>query len=222
VKGLPVTPAEPSETRLLTQLKARLGWRPVLDATLPAVAFLVGFGFAASSGRGAMVGAVAALAVAVVIAVLRLVRHEGLRPVCGAFAFVLVAAVLVRQTGQAADFFLPELVLNGALAAWFAGSLLGRRPATRTVLRLLGVRPHGGTPGYLRGQRANTAVWLAFWCAHLAMEVPLYLAHEVFWLGITRIVCGPLLWLPVAWLGWRATRRAARDPASPSGPATSG
>lgn len=221
---LPPESPEILETPPWAQLRSRLGLGPVLDAILPAVAFLAGLelGIGASGGHGLAAGVVAAIAVAAVISVVRLVRHEGLRPVLISFAFVVVAAVLVGRSGQAADFFLPDLVLNGVLALWFAGSLCRGRPATVTVLRLLGIRPRDGeTPCYLRGQRANTAVWLAFWCAHLAMGIPLYLAHQAVWLGATRVAFGPVLWLPMAWLGWRAARRAAGR-VSPAGPAASG
>lgn len=207
------------EAQLWAQVRARLGLRLILDAALPPVAFLVGL--LADPGRP-MAAVLLALAVAVVIAGLRLTRREGLRPVAASFAFVLVAALAVRMSGRAADFFLPELLLNAALALWFAASLLLRRPATATVLRMF------GAGGRLPGQSAATAVWLAFWCLHLLMEVPLYLADQVFWLGATRVLFGPLVWLPVGWLSWRAglraDRRAAPDgslsAAAPQAPAT--
>ena len=206
-----MTSDQPPETQPWAQLRARIGLGTVLDAVLPAVAFLVGLGIGSSGGHGLAAGVGAALAVAAVVSVARLFRHEGLRPVLISFAFVVVAAVLVGRSGQAADFFLPDLVLNSVLALWFAGSLCRGRPATATVLRLLGIRPtDGDTRSYLRGQRANTAVWLAFWCAHLAMGIPLYLAHQTVWLGATRVAFGPVLWLPMAWAGWRAARRAER------------
>ncbi len=197
------------EAQLWAQLRARLGLRLVLDAALPPVGFLVGLLADPGPPRTAVL---LALAVAVVIAGLRLARHEGLRPVTASFAFVLVAALAVRTSGRAADFFLPELLLNVALALWFAASLLLRRPATATVLRLAGGR--GEPPG----QRAATAVWLAFWCLHLLMEVPLYLTDQVFWLGATRVLFGPPLWLPVGWLSWRAAVRSARRRAAPDTP----
>ena len=205
------------EAQLWAQFRARLGLRLVFDAALPPVAFVVGL--LADPGPP-MTAVLLALAVAAVIAGLRLARHEGLRPVTVSFAFVLVAALAVRMSGRAADFFLPELLLNAALALWFAASLLLRRPATGTLLRLAAARAS------LPGQRAATAVWLAFWGLHLLMEVPLYLADQVFWLGATRVLFGPILWLPVGWLSWRAalrsTRRAVPDtPLSAAAPTAS-
>ncbi|WP_170305037.1 DUF3159 domain-containing protein [Kitasatospora viridis] len=179
-------------------LRSRIGPALVLDAVLPPAAFLAGL--AAAHGRP-LPGVAAAVGAAVLLAALRLARREGVRAVAASTAFVLAAALAVRGSGRAVDFFLPELLLNAALALWFALSLALRRPATAAVLRLLRVRAEP------RGQAAVTGVWLAFWCLHVAVETPLYLAGQVFWLGLTRIVLGPLLWLPVGWLSLRAARR---------------
>jgi hypothetical protein len=189
---------EPPQASPWAALRERITVVVLLDALLPPAAFLAGL----AAGRTG-VGASAAVAVAAALAGLRLARREPVRPVLLALGVVLVAAGLVHRSGRAVDFFLPELALNAGLALWFAASLALRRPATATVLRLLGV--HRVPPG----QGANTAVWLGFWCMHLVVGVPLYLAGSAFWLGVVRIVAGPLLWLPVGWLGLRAARRGA-------------
>ncbi|MFE0463055.1 DUF3159 domain-containing protein [Kitasatospora sp. NPDC058965] len=200
------SPVEQQAATPWAGLRERLGLALLLDAALPPAAFLVGL----AAGRIGT-GASAAAAVAVLLAAVRLVRREPVRPVLVALAAVLLAALLVHRSGRAVDFFLPDLGVNAVLALWFAVSLALRRPATATVLRLLGVRR---VPP---GQWANTAVWLAFWCLHLVVGVPLYLAGLAFWLGVVRIAAGPLLWLPVAWLGLRAARRAGAEAGTGAG-----
>jgi hypothetical protein len=200
---------EVSDAELWKRFRQRVGVRRVLDACLPVLVFILGFSIV---GLGA--GLIAAVLVAAALSVLRIVRGEGVRPAVIALAVVALAGLLAHQSGRGVDFFLPDLVGNAALAVWFAVSLIVRRPATALVLRAVGLP---GPAAYTRGQMRATAVWLVLWTVHLAFEVPLFLHGDVVALGVVRIVLGPVMWVPVGWLGWRAHRRAlADDPVSGS------
>jgi hypothetical protein len=182
------------------RLRERVGLRRSVDACAPVVAFVVGF---AVAGLG--VGLVAAVAVALVLSGVRVLRREGVRPALVSLIVVALAALLAHRSGRGVEFFLPDLVMNSALALWFAMSLALRRPATGTVLRMLGLPD---AAGYRRGQMRATTVWLVLWVVHLVLEVPLYLGNHVLALGVLRIVLGPPMWIPVGWLGWRLHQRA--------------
>jgi hypothetical protein len=213
---------EPEAGDLWAQLRRRVGWRPVIDASAPTVAFIAAF-----VASGLLAGVLGAVAAAAVLCAIRLWRREGVRPALITLAVLLLAALLVHRTGQGVNLFLPDLIINTALAVWFAVSLVVRRPATAAVLRIVGIPPGdlATSPALLRGHLRATAVWLTLWCVHLGIELPLYLAHDTLGLAIVRVALGPPMWVPVAWIGWRLIRRSVRRSAagniSPGEPAGS-
>ena len=111
---------------LLEELKAVLlqrgGW---VDSLLPPVVFVIlnaWLGFPASLWG--------ALGVALLIAVVRLVRRQDLRYVLGGVAGVAVSALIAWLVGGAQGYFLPG-ILTGALTALLSFvSVVLRRPLT--------------------------------------------------------------------------------------------
>jgi hypothetical protein len=190
---------------LWDRLGERVGWRPIIDACTPPLAFIAVY---VPAGTGAGVGA--AVAVAVGITALRTVRKEGVRPAVVALVVLLIAAMLVRRTGQGVNLFLPDVIGNALLALWFAVSILRKRPATATLMRAIGIRIGDlrQEPALLRGHLQASGVWLTLWCVHLAIELPLYAAKDTLALAVVRVALGPPMWLPVGWVGWRLIRRA--------------
>ncbi|WP_233492232.1 DUF3159 domain-containing protein [Blastococcus sp. TF02A-30] len=129
------------------------GWRGMVDATLPTLAFIV-----ANSLGGLRPGIVAALGTALLVFALRLVRRESLQQAFSGLFAVGVAVALAAFTGQARDFYVPGIIRNAALTVVLLGSIAIRRPLVGVIAEFLSpshlgamAAPGSGLPG-LRGR----------------------------------------------------------------------
>jgi Protein of unknown function (DUF3159) len=120
------------------------GWRGMLDASLPTVAFIV-----ANAAGGLTVGIWAALACAVVVFVLRLARRESIQQAVSGLFAVAVAVAIAAYSGQARDFFALGILRNAAIGVVLLGSLPFRRP-------LVGVLAEWLAPSHLGAMSSHT------------------------------------------------------------------
>lgn len=125
------------------------GWRGMLDATLPTVAFLVG-----NSAAGLRAGIAAALGTAVLLFALRLARRESVQQAFSGLIGVGVAVAIAAASGQARDFFVPGLIRNGALAAVLIGSVVVRRPLVGVVAEFLAPSHLGSMAAHSLGRQS--------------------------------------------------------------------
>jgi hypothetical protein len=108
------------------------GWRGMLDATLPTVAFIV-----ANAIGGLRPGIWAALGAAVLVFGLRLVRRESVQQgISGLFA-VAVAVAIAARSGEARDFFVVGLIRNAGLGLVLLASILVRWPLVGVIAEFL-------------------------------------------------------------------------------------
>ncbi|SNS82656.1 Protein of unknown function [Geodermatophilus pulveris] len=134
------------------------GWRGMLDATLPTVAFIV-----ANSVAGLRAGIVAALVAAVLLFGLRLVRRESVQQAFSGLFGVAIAVAIAAASGEARDFFVPGLIRNAALGVVLIGSIAVRWPLVGVVAEFLspshlGAMASTPLPGLLRrAGRADSA-----------------------------------------------------------------
>ena len=108
------------------------GWRGMLDASLPTIAFIVANGIG-----GLTVGIWAAVVAAVAVFVLRLARRESIQQAISGLFAVAVAVVIAARTGEARDFFVLGIVRNAAIGVVVLGSLLFRRPLVGVIAEFL-------------------------------------------------------------------------------------
>ena len=108
------------------------GWRGMVDATVPTIAFIVANGIG-----GLRAGIWAALGAAVLVFGLRLVRRETVQQAVSGLFAVGVAVAIAAATGQARDFYVPGILRNAALAVVLLGSVLLRRPLVGVVAEFL-------------------------------------------------------------------------------------
>jgi hypothetical protein len=99
------------------------GWRGMVDATLPTIAFVVG-----NSLGGLVPGIWAAGVAAVLVFLLRLVRRESVQQAVSGLFAVAVAVAIAFYTGQARDFFVFGILRNAAIAVALFASVAVRRP----------------------------------------------------------------------------------------------
>ena len=108
------------------------GWRGMVDATVPTVAFIV-----ANAIDGLRTGIWAALGVALLLFLLRLVRRESIQQAVSGLLGVGIAVAIAAASGQARDFFVLGILRNVALGAVLIGSIAFRRPLIGVIAEFL-------------------------------------------------------------------------------------
>ncbi|MCW3840006.1 DUF3159 domain-containing protein [Micromonospora yasonensis] len=196
------------------------GRRGAVDATVPPVAFAVGWLVAGLWG-----GVVAAVAAGAAVAGWRLRRGDRPRSVLIGLLAVCVAALIALRTGRATDFFLLQLASNAASGLAWAVSIVIRWPLLGVVVgAALGQRGRWRRdPALLRAYARASWVWAATYLLRLAVFVPLWLGGQVLSLVVARVVLTwPLVAAALA-VSWLVIRRSLppghpglRHPAVPS------
>jgi hypothetical protein len=173
-------PAEP-----LTALLG--GRRTALDATVPAVAFVLGW---LMSGHSLGWGAAAALLTGAAVALLRWYRGD--RPLAALLGLlgVSLAALIALYTGRAADFFLAQLLSNVVSALVWALSVLIRWPLLGVIVGgALGQRTAWRRdPALLRAYCLASWVWVGQYLIRIAVFTPLWAVGSVVALAVARVV----------------------------------
>ncbi|WP_231486980.1 DUF3159 domain-containing protein [Candidatus Blastococcus massiliensis] len=108
------------------------GWRGMVDATVPTIAFIVANGIG-----GLRTGIWTALGAALLIFGLRLARRQSVQQAVSGLFAVGVAVAIAAATGQARDFYVPGILRNAALTLVLLGSVALRRPLVGVVAEFL-------------------------------------------------------------------------------------
>src|SRR6059058_3605541 len=167
------------------------GRRGVIDAASPGVALVLVDAF--TSLKWAIV---AALGVAGVIALLRLLRHEPLRQAGAGVLGLAGAAALAAYTGDAKTYFLPGILINAAWAVAAITSILVGRPLLGYAAAMLdrGYAHWQQEPGLRRAAAMATGVWALVFTSRACVQGYLYLHNDVHWLAPVKLGMGLPLW----------------------------
>ncbi|WP_163508869.1 DUF3159 domain-containing protein [Fodinicola acaciae] len=188
-------------------LVSLLGGRTAsIDATLPVVAFVVGW---LAGGRSVWVGAIVAIAVGVAVAVFRLARGKRPRAVLIGLLGVCVAALIALYTGRAADFFLLQLASNAASALVWIISIVLRWPLLGVIIGfVLGQKTRWRKDRALvRAYSLASWIWVLQYALRVAVFGVLYYANAVVALGVARVAMSwPLVVLCLVVSGWVLAR----------------
>lgn len=200
-------------------LTAMGGWRGLVEALLPGIAFLVLY--VVTKDLWLSVGVPAVIGLAFVI--VRLVRREPAASAVGGLLGLVVSGFLALRSGEGTQYFVVGFWTNGAYAAGLVLSMLVRWPIIGVISGFL----FGDGTKWRSSRRLMwwmqlaTGVWLAFFLARLAVQLPLYFAGAVEALGVARLVMGaPLFALVIVLtvLFVRAVYQTASDPAKSGEP----
>jgi hypothetical protein len=205
------TPPEASHEERLAAYQASVfaafgGRRGLAEVGLPSILFVVVYGLSRNLG-----GAIwAAVAVAAVLSVVRLVKRDTLQHSLGGLAGVLVCAAVAHFSGQAKGFYLPGVLMNIGYAIVFSVSALVRWPIVGVVLgpvtgEMMAWRAH---PARLRAFTLATWALAAMFTLRVCVEVPLYLSNQIDALGVAKIIMSYPLYLAVIYACWQIIRRA--------------
>lgn len=189
------------------------GWRGMLDSGLPTAIFITAYTL---TGQQLPISLVAAVAVALALALVRLIQRKSLQQVLAGLAGVVIAAAFSAFTGRAEDFFLPGVITNAVYGTAFLISIVVGWPLLGVIVGLL--TGQGMTWRTSRDLRrvfaAASWIWVGLFFGRLVVQVPLYLGGEVELLGVVRIVLGWPAFIAAAYITYRVlapTYRQMRD-----------
>jgi hypothetical protein len=108
------------------------GWRGMLDASLPTVAFVV-----ANALGGLRVGIWTAVGAALLVFLARLVRRESAQQAVSGLFAVGIAVAIAAWSGQARDYFAFGIIRNAGVGLVLLGSIVVRWPLIGVIAEFL-------------------------------------------------------------------------------------
>jgi Protein of unknown function (DUF3159) len=154
----------------------------------------------------------AALGVAVLILIWRLIRKDSLQPAVSGFFAVGVSALIAYIVGESKGYFLLGIWSSLLYAAVFALSVLIRRP----IVGYVWVWVNGRDKGWRAVRKAvfafdvATLTWVAVFGARFVVQNQLYDEDRTGLLGVARIAMGWPLTAVAALVTYLAIRTAQR------------
>jgi hypothetical protein len=218
----PAAEGEPIDRHAL--LAAMGGIRGIVEAVLPGLVFLLIYTFT----RDLIPALVAPVLIGLVFAGVRLAQKQTVTQAVGGLVGIGVSAALALLSGKAEDFYLPGFWTNGAYAvALLVSAIIGWPLIGLAVGFLMGDGVEWrADPSKRRVLTILTYCWAGLFVARLAVQLPLYFAGNVEWLGATKLLMGIPLYAPllvVSWLMVRSVyRNAAPTPTTPTAPTNVG
>lgn len=227
-----VTPPEDGAARGMRALTAERfsaldalgGVRGMVEAVAPGLLFVVVY---LVSGQRLTPALVAAGGAAVLAVLARLVQRTPLTQAFSGVIGVGVGVVWAWRTGDASDYFAYGLWVN---AAYLVGTLVTILVGWPLVGLVVGMFRNDGPltggpwsavvdwrrdPVQRRRYALATWPWVGMFGLRLAVQLPLYLADEVAWLGTAKLAMGLPLTALTLWLSWMLVRGSAGAPAPP-------
>jgi hypothetical protein len=190
--------------RLLAQLGGVSG---LIYSSLPIVVFV-----ATSSLFGLLPAIAAAMGVAALVLVWRLIRRDSVQPAFSGFIGVAFCALIAYVVGESKGYFLLGIWMSLLWAVLFAASILIRRPAVGYVWSWA----TGRDRGWRQVRRAvyafdiATLCWTLVFGARFVVQRLLYEADQTGWLGVARIAMGWPLTALAALVTYVAIKAALR------------
>lgn len=205
-----------SPERLLAQLGGMSG---VIYSSLPVLTFV-----SANSLLGLLPAIGAALGVATLVMLLRLIRRESTQPAFSGFFGVAICGLIAYLMGQSKGYFLLGIWMSLLWAAVFSVSVLIRRPLVGYVWSWASGVDRGwrDVPRAVHAFDIATMAWVLVFGARFAVQRLLYDADKTDWLGVARIGMGwPLTAIAAlaTYAAIKVVRRALAD--TEAGPAVS-
>ena len=187
---------------LLDSIGGPLG---IIEAVLPATLF----SFTYALTKDALTAVVVAASSSLLFIVIRLIQRKALtQAIVGALAIALAAFLALRDGGQAADYFIPGFITNASYGTVLLISVLIRRPIMGYIAQLLfGLQGWREDRPTYRRLRLVTLIWVGFFSARLAVQLPLYFANAVEALALARAIMGAPAYAGLLALTWVLLRR---------------
>lgn len=176
-------------------------------SAVPIVAFVL-----INSVAGLMAAIWGAIGIAVLIAIVRMVRKEPLQPAISGVLGVAICSFIAYQSGDAKGFFLLGIWTSLVYGGVFLASVLVRWPLVGVAWSLLNGQPNTWRDHRraMLGYDLATMSWVVVFAAKYIVQQWLYDADQTGWLAFARIAMGyPLTGLALVITVW-AIRRASK------------
>ncbi|WP_245839803.1 DUF3159 domain-containing protein [Mycobacterium aquaticum] len=177
----------------------------LIYSSLPVVVFVP-----VSTLWGLMPAIGAALGVATLILIWRLIRHDSVQPAVSGFFGVGISALIAYVVGESKGFFLLGIWTSLLWAVVFGVSVLIRRPMVGYIW--------GWVNSHDRAWRdvrkavlafdIATVIWVLVFASRFLVQQHLYQADQTGWLGVARIAMGWPLTAAAALVTYLAIRVA--------------
>jgi len=187
-------------------LNALGGKRGLIDSGLPSLVFLIVFNI---SGKDVNASLYAAVALSIVLTLLRLLKRETIQHAFSGLIGVGICALISKRTGNAADFYLPGLWINAGYGLLYAITNLVKWPILGVMLGpILGENLlWRKDPARLNAYIKAGWLWVAMFAARLIVQYPLYKSGNINILGTARLLMGYPLFILTAWGTWQILRK---------------
>jgi hypothetical protein len=187
--AIPGIDAETVEEVVRAKLSQALGGRRgMVEGAVPTIGFtstyLLSHELRLSLGVG--------VGLAVVLLVVRLVQRSSVQFVVNSLVGIGIAAVFASRSGKAEDVFLPGILYNAGYAVVLTLSILVRWPLVGFMIGSVtgDVTEWRRDPGIVKLCSRLTWVLVAPCAVRVAVQLPLYWAGQVGWLGVSKIALG--------------------------------
>ncbi len=182
------------------------GKRGLIDSGLPALLFLIVFNI---SSQNLNTSLWAALSLSIILTAIRLIKRQTLQHAFSGLVGVAICALFSRRSGNAADFYLPGLYINGGYAFLYAFTNLIKWPILGIMLGpILGENfLWRKDPARLKAYIQAGWLWVGMFAIRLIVQYPLYKSGNVNALGTARLAMGYPLFIATAWATWLVLRK---------------
>ncbi|MDJ0324802.1 DUF3159 domain-containing protein [Cryobacterium sp. PH31-AA6] len=212
----PAADGEPVNGHAL--LAAMGGIRGLVEAVLPGLVFLVVYTLTRRTipDQSLVLSLIAPVVIGVVFLILRRAVRQTVTPAIGGLFGAGFSAVLALFSGNAADAFLPGFWTNGVYGAVLLVSALVGWPVLGLAVGFLmndGITWRDD-PSKRRVLTVLTLCWAALFALRLIVQLPLYFADNVEWLGAAKLIMGIPLYAPLLVVSWLVVRSIYPAPGS--------
>ncbi|SBT38415.1 DUF3159 domain-containing protein [Micromonospora narathiwatensis] len=190
------------------------GWRGLVESSVPVVVFVI-----ANVVGELRPAVIASVAVALLIAGLRLAQRRPVRHAVNGLFGVGIGAAIAWRTGNERDFYLPGILYGIGYGLALLLSAAVRQPLVGWIWSVLVAKGRSewrDNPRLVRTFTQLTVLWGVVWLAKVGVQAGLYLAHQDTALGVARLALGyppyALLLLITVWTVRRVTRETAPTP----------
>ncbi|MCX5070521.1 DUF3159 domain-containing protein [Micromonospora lupini] len=190
------------------------GWRGLVESSIPVVVFVL-----ANIIGDLRPAVIASVAVALLIAGLRLAQRRPIRHAVNGLFGVGIGAAIAWRTGDERDFYLPGILYGIGYGIALLISAAVRQPLVGWIWSVLVAKGRAewrADPKLVRTFTRLTVLWGVVWLAKVGVQAGLYLAHQDTALGVARLALGyppyALLLLITVWTVRRVTREPQPTP----------
>jgi len=181
------------------------GRRGMLEGAVPTIGFTATYVPTHDLRLSLMVG----IGLAVSLLAVRMLQRQPVQFVVNSLVGIGIAAFIASRTGRAEDVFLPGIIYNSIYAVGLSLSILLRWPLVGLMIASVtgDLTSWRSDPGVVRLCSKLTWILVVPCVLRVVVQLPLYLAGEVGWLGVTKLALGwPLQVAALAAMVWVLAR----------------